>query len=123
MTVYKDTDAAGNVTYTDISKLQRDMRAIVGKPTPAKTLPGRDAAAPIPATAGAAKPRLAGSNTQSTGIAGPITEPDAADRTYHAAYTTMTTSDGLFSIRIHHPETFKLQDGVGRPFDLTLDAS
>lgn len=108
---------------TDTAKLQRDLKALVGQPPQPKTLPGRAAAAPLPTAVGSAKPKLAGSQTAGNGgIAGPITEPDAAQRTYHASYTTMSTSDGLFSIRIHHPLTFKLQDGLERPFDWTLDA-
>lgn len=107
---------------TDTARLQKDIQAIVGTPTKPKTLGKRDNAAPLPSAIGTAKPKLDGSQVASTGIAGPLTEPDAAERTYHAAYTTMTTSDGLFSIRIHHPQTFKLQDGLERPFDWTLDA-
>lgn len=107
---------------TDTARLQKDIKAIVGKPQQTKTLAKRDDAAPLPSSVGAAKPKLDGSQVPSTGIAGPLTEPDAALRTYHAAYTTMTTSDGLFSIRIHHPQTFKLQDGLERPIDWTLDA-
>lgn len=108
---------------TDTQRLQKNIKALVGKPAPAKTLPARDAAAPLPTAVGAAKPKLAGSQTAGNGgIAGPVTEPDAGDRTYHATTTTMTTSDGLFSVRIHHPDTFKLVDGLERPFDWTLDA-
>jgi len=107
----------------DTTRLVRDIQALAGQPPARKTLPPRDAVATLPAAVGAASPRLAGSATPGNGgIAGPLTEPTATNRVYHTAHTTLTTSDGLFSVRIQHPQTFRLQDGQGRAFDLTLAA-
>lgn len=108
---------------TDTAKLQRDIKALVGQPAKPKTLPNRDAAAPLPTAVGSARPRLAGSQTAGNGgIAGPLTEPDAAERTYHATPINMRSAGGLITIKVYPPQTFKMQDGLERPFDLTLDA-
>lgn len=111
MAITKTVDGAGNVTYSDTARLQKDMQAIVGQPTPAKTLQRRDAAAPLPAAVGAAKPKLSGSQRASGGsIASPITEQS---RTSHAA-KSMTSSDGLFTLFYQNVNEITAEDAYGK---------
>ena len=107
---------------SDSKRLQTDLvRVVDAGRLPAKSLPDRAAASAIPAAVGSARPKRAGA-TREAGIASPLVEADASVRTYHSPETSLTTSDGLFTIKIAHPETFTLEDGAGREVVLTLGA-
>lgn len=107
---------------SDSARLQTDLVRLVDQGRrPDKTLAPRAPAAAIPASAGVSRPSTP-IGSASEGISSPLQEADASTRTYHATETTLTTSDGLFSIKISHPKTFTLTDAQGRTVELTLDA-
>lgn len=72
-------------------------RERLGQPNAAEALSGR----------GQAKPTTAGGT--GSGIASPLTEPDAAERTYHPEQA-LTSSDGVFTIMIEPLQRLVLQD-------------
>jgi len=107
---------------TDTQRLQKNIKALVGKPAPAKTLAARDAAAPLPTAVGAAKPKLAGSQASGTGgsIASPLTEPDSSAREYHPA-VNLSSTDGLFTIVVRPIKKVVMQDANTRPVTIEYD--
>ncbi len=107
---------------SDSARLQTDLVRLVDQGRrPDKTLAPRAPAAAIPSSAGVSRPSTP-IGSASEGISSPLVEADAAARTYHTPETTLTPSDGLFTIKISHPETFTLTDSQGRTVELTLDA-
>lgn len=110
---------------TDTRRLQKDVRALVGKDAPPKTLAPRDAATPLPAAVGSAKPRLAGSGastqTGTAGIASPLTEPDYGTRTWHTG-VTITSTDGIWAQVFEDVATLDLLDANDQPVQIILDS-
>lgn len=73
-------------------------RERLGPPDAAEALRGRGQAKPTTETTGTG-----------AGIASPLTEPDAAERTYHPEQA-LTSSDGVFTIMIEPLQRLVLQD-------------
>jgi hypothetical protein len=55
------------------------------------------------------------------GIASPLTEPDAATRTWHSAITYNST-DGLWSFQMSHPHTIDFLDDNDQEVQFIYDA-
>lgn len=110
---------------TDTKRLQKDVRALVGKDAPAKTLAPRDAAAPLSAAVGTARPSVPGSGSPSgaAGIRWPLTETSAGDRTYSSTITTISSPDGFFTVTARKITSMQLVDAAGSQGSLNLDGS
>ena len=61
---------------------------------------------------------LLGGTDSTSGIASPLVETAYADRTFHAN-TTITSSDGLFTLIIKPVKTIKFKDAASR--DVTIE--
>jgi hypothetical protein len=109
---------------TDVRAIKSAVAALAGRESQAKTLPAKDGTTPLPAVVGQGRMRLNGSAVSpnaSAGIASPLTEPDAATRTYHAA-RIVTTTDGVFTFEIEDLATIAMTDANGRDVALEFDA-
>lgn len=82
---------------SDVDRLRRNLRKLVGPGETRKTLESVGAAVGIPDGVGAARPKLTGSGSVASGIASPLTE---TSRTYHT--TKAISSDGLFTWSVPH---------------------
>lgn len=108
---------------TDALKIKAAVASLAGKPTQNKTLATRETPAALPATIGTGSMRLNGSaqgGAASGGIAGPLTELDAEERTYHATKTLLST-DGFFALQVQPVASLTLTDAAGRTVVINLD--
>lgn len=87
-------------------RLIDDLNRVITHPARAREpLPPAAGQAAIPGR-GEGKPTAGGTGS---GIASPLTEPDAAERTYHPEQA-LTSSDGVFTIMIEPLQRLVLQD-------------
>lgn len=87
-------------------RLIDDINRVITHPARTREpLPPAAGQAAIPGR-GEGKPTAGGSGG---GIASPLTEPDAAERTYHPEQA-LTSSDGVFTIMIEPLQRLVLQD-------------
>lgn len=92
-------------------RLVDNLNALVKHPAkPRERLPAVGSPGALPGR-GTGKPGGVGSGT---GIASPLTEPDYATRTFHAA-VTLTTTDGVFTLEIEPLATIDLLDRNSNP--------
>ena len=72
-----------------------------------RSLPSAAPVSAIPARSATALPEAG----RSGGIASPLVETDYADRTFHGD-TTITSSDGLFALKIKPVKSIKFKDSL-----------
>lgn len=99
-----------------MSDIQRDLGALVGaRPRPSGTLDPIAAATPIPAQVGVGRQPLAGGGAAAggAGAAFPLTEENAATRTYHAAQL-VTSTDGLVTFEVTPVASITMKDANGQ---------
>lgn len=84
-----------------------------------RVLPPAPQPAPIPARTGKSTP--SSSSASAGGIASPLTETAYADREWHAEQT-ISSSDGMFNIRVKPIKTLKFTDANGAPVALEFAA-
>ncbi|UGA38169.1 hypothetical protein JOS77_30595 [Chromobacterium haemolyticum] len=77
---------------------------------PCRSCPRRGA---LPAKTGAGRGTVSAPTASTGAIAGPLVEKDASLRQYHAE-TSMTTSDGLFVIKVQPIKQVTLTDANGK---------
>lgn len=87
-------------------------QAAARRPPPAPVMKARGAAG---ISRGSALPN---SDAATSGIASPLVETAYADRTFHTN-TTITSSDGLFTLIIKPVKTIKFKDAASR--DVTIE--
>lgn len=55
------------------------------------------------------------------GVASPLTEPDADDRTFHAIPRTVTSTDGVFTVELRDIQKVEMNDANGNLVEFIFD--
>lgn len=118
MPIYQD----GPDSYTDVptgsaARLRDNLRRLT-QPDPE---PGALAPVGRPTAITDGKGLGAGPQANASGIASPLTEQDYATRAYHTTEATLTTSDGLFTIKVKRLKHMELKDANDRDVVLEFD--
>lgn len=58
---------------------------------------------------------------EAAGIASPLTEPDANDRTFHTIPRTVTSTDGVFTVELRDIEKVEMNDANGNLVEFIFD--
>ena len=55
------------------------------------------------------------------GVASPLTEPDADDRTFHATPRTVTSTDGVYTVELRDIQKVEMNDANGNLVEFIFD--
>jgi hypothetical protein len=103
----------------DLTQALADLSEGAGQTTRQdRTLPAGRAAPAIPSRVGVGRPKA---GTTASGIASPLVETAYADRTWHAE-ATITSSDGIFSLKIKALKSVAFADANGQPVTIEFKA-
>lgn len=95
----------------ETTRLRQDLASLVGQTPPRKALGARDAATPLPAAAGAAKPKQP-PGAQQQGGGGLISPIDETGRTYHAG-KSIVSPNGLITLYYSNVASITAEDADG----------
>lgn len=101
------------------SRVQADLRRLVKTRAEQEALTA--AGKPAPKLEATSLGQTIAASASGQGIASPLTEPDYATRTHHAA-VSFSSSDGLFVINLNRVNTVDMVDAAGREIQFIYDA-